>query len=69
MNTMVTYFAETGPTVHVAPANVLDIGGLTITNSILYGWICAVLIAVLLIWVARRVTVKPKGGIAQFVEL
>lgn len=57
-----------GPAIHVAPAPVFEIGGITITNSILYGWICAVLIITLLVLVARSVTVKPKGGVAQFVE-
>jgi len=57
-----------GPIVHVSPAHVLSIGGWQITNSVLYGWICAVAICALLIWVARQVTVKPKGGVVQFVE-
>lgn len=61
-------FAETGPTVHVAPAGVFNIGGFTITNSILYGWISSLVIIAFLIWVARRVTVKPQGGAIQFVE-
>jgi F-type H+-transporting ATPase subunit a len=60
--------ADSGPNVHVAPGGVINIGGLTITNSVLYGWICAVVICTVLIWVARRVTVKPKGGIIQFIE-
>lgn len=58
-----------GPAVHVAPGEVFNIGGLSITNSILYGWICAVFICVLLIWVARQITVKPKGGLIQFIEV
>jgi F-type H+-transporting ATPase subunit a len=61
--------AESGPTVHVAPAGVFEIGGWTITNSILYGWICALVIIGLFIWAARRVTVKPKGGFIQIVEV
>jgi F-type H+-transporting ATPase subunit a len=60
--------ADSGPNVHVAPGGVISIGGLSITNSVLYGWICAVVICTVLIWVARRVTVKPKGGIIQFIE-
>jgi F-type H+-transporting ATPase subunit a len=63
------FAAESGPTVHVAPAPVFEIGGYTITNSILYGWICAVVIIVFLVWVSRKVTVKPKGGIVQFIEV
>jgi F-type H+-transporting ATPase subunit a len=64
------YFgADAGPIVHVAPAEVLQIGTISITNSILYGWICAIIIIVLLTWVARRVAVKPRGGIVQFFEI
>ncbi len=67
--TNLTGFAsEPGPAVHVAPAGVLHIAGLTITNSILYGWVCTTVIILLLIWVARRVTVKPQGGVVQFIE-
>jgi F-type H+-transporting ATPase subunit a len=62
-------FADSGPVVHVAPLGVFRIGGFSITNSILYGWICAVFIIVLLAWVARRVTIKPKGGLVQFIEV
>lgn len=61
--------AASGPTVHVAPAEVFTIGGVTITNSILYGWICAVVIIFLMIWAGRKVTVKPKGGLIQLVEI
>lgn len=55
-------------TVHVAPANILHLGGLTVTNSILYGWICTLVIIITMIAVAHRVTVKPKGGFVQFIE-
>jgi F-type H+-transporting ATPase subunit a len=61
--------AASGPDVHIAPGGVFTIHGITITNSMFYGWICIVLICVLLIWVARKVTLKPKGGIVQFVEV
>lgn len=63
------FFADSGPAVHVAPGGVLHLGGFTITNSILYGWFASAFITALLIWVARRVTVKPKGGIIQFIEV
>ncbi len=66
---LVTRFADSGPTVFVAPKEVFTIGGFTITNSILYGWVCAVVIIALLTWVARRVTLKPKGGLIQFIEV
>jgi F-type H+-transporting ATPase subunit a len=66
---MISLFADSGPTVHVAPAGVFNLGGFTITNSILYGWVTALFIIVLMIWVARQVTVKPKGGLIQFIEV
>ncbi len=62
-------FAESGPTVHIAPAGVFQIGHYVITNSILYGWICSAVIIILFSWVARRITVKPKGGFIQLVEI
>lgn len=69
MNWLTYFAAEEGPAVHVAPGHVLEIGGVGISNSILYGWICAFIITVGLILVARRITVKPRGGLAQFVEV
>ncbi len=65
---LITKLADAGPSVHVAPAGVINLGGLVITNSILYGWICTAVFTALLILVARRLTVKPKGGIIQYIE-
>jgi len=65
---MVNIFADNGPAVHVAPAGVLHLGSFTVTNSMLYGWVCTLFIIALLTWTARKVTVKPKGGLVQFVE-
>jgi F-type H+-transporting ATPase subunit a len=65
---LLSRFMASGPVVHVAPAGVLHLAGLTITNSILYGWACAVFIIIVLVLTARRVTIKPKGGFIQFVE-
>lgn len=71
IGSLLTNFAasESGPAVHVAPAPVFELGGFTITNSILYGWICALAIIVLFTFLARRVTVKPRGGLVQLVEI
>jgi F-type H+-transporting ATPase subunit a len=59
---------EAGPAVHIAPGGVLHIGGLTITNSILYGWICSLILIIIMVSVARKVTVRPKRGFVQYVE-
>jgi len=67
---MISLFAigEAGPIVHVAPHTLFTIGGWPITNSVFYGWICTIFICSVLIWVARRVKIKPVGGIVQFFE-
>lgn len=62
-------FADSGPSVHIAPAPVFQLGGFSITNSILYGWACGVVLIILFAIVARRMTVWPKGGFVQIVEV
>lgn len=57
------HFAEDGPTVHVAPGTDFSLGGIHITNSILYGWIVSLVLIVSLIYLARKVSIKPNGGI------
>lgn len=56
------------PVIHITPNQVTTVNGFVITNSMLYGVICSVFILVLLIVTARRMTLRPKGGITQFVE-
>lgn len=63
------FLADSGPNVHIAPAEVFQIGHFSITNSILYGWACSILLIILFSWIARKVTVKPKGGFIQVVEV
>lgn len=60
--------AGPGPIVHVAPANDFVLGGWHITNSIFYGWIISVLLTIILLTVARRVSVHPKAGFGQYIE-
>ena len=66
--TSVFAIGEAGPIVHVAPHTLFTVGGWPVTNSVFYGWLCAVFICALMIWVARRVSVKPTGGPVQFFE-
>lgn len=62
-------FAESGPAVHVSPETLFYIGNWPVTNSVLYGWLAAIFIVVFLVTVARKVTVNPKAGVIQVVEL
>lgn len=59
---------ESGPAIHVAPAEVLHLGGLGITNSMIYGWIVSLVIIAIFVTIARRMTIRPKGGVTQLVE-
>jgi F-type H+-transporting ATPase subunit a len=68
MTGMIRYFAESGPIVHVAPANDFTLFGAHITNSMLYGWIVLLAVILLSVAVARRVSVRPRGGVTQYVE-
>lgn len=65
---LLSRFADSGPVVHVAPGTDFTIGGVAITNSMVLGWAVTLFIIIGLALVARRVTVKPKGGIVQYVE-
>ena len=70
LNSLTSIFAaESGPTVHIAPGGVLTIHGFTITNSMLYAWVCSILFLVIFIYIARRLTMRPKGGFTQIVEV
>lgn len=65
-------FAETeggGPAVHIVPGKLFEIAGFPVTNSILYGLITSVIIIVFLLLAARRMTLRPKRGTVQFVEI
>lgn len=60
---------ESGPAVHITPGTLFEVGGYTITNSMLYGWISSLAIILLLTWAARNIKLRPAKGIAQFVEI
>ncbi|HUB93362.1 MAG TPA: F0F1 ATP synthase subunit A [Verrucomicrobiae bacterium] len=63
-----SHFADSGPSINVAPGTDFTVGGIPITNSMFWGWIVCLLLAGGLALLARRVTVKPKGGLIQYVE-
>ena len=62
------HFADSGPVVEVAPGTDFTIAGVPITNAILLGWIICVFSIIWLIYLARHVSVRPKGGVIQYVE-
>ncbi len=70
LNSMFTRFAEeVGPPVHIAPGEVFEFSGYSITNSMIFAWITSVLMIVGLAYIARRMTLRPKGGFTQIIEI
>src|SRR5262245_1732006 len=70
INALVAHAAaeSSGPTVHIAPNELFTINGHAITNSMVFAWLCSALIIILLVTVARRMTLRPKGGVTQLIE-
>ena len=58
-----------GPVVYITSKDIFKIHGVEITNSIFYGWIVGILLIIVLITVARKMTIHPKKGIFQFIEI
>ena len=69
MQALFSHMADSGPTVYITPLTVFKFHGIDITNSMLYGWIASVVLIILLVSVARRMTIRPKGGFTQFIEV
>ncbi len=57
------------PVIHITPKTVFTFHGIEVTNSMFYGVLCSVLIIALLVTVARRMTVRPRRGFTQIVEV
>lgn len=60
---------ESGIHVSLKAEPVFQLGPLTVTNSIIYGIICAVIICSILIWSSRRIRVKSRKGFSQIIEV
>ncbi|MBA3758623.1 F0F1 ATP synthase subunit A [Candidatus Saccharibacteria bacterium] len=60
---------EVGPPVHIAPGELFEFMGFTVTNSMLFAWLGSTILIILLAYVARRMTLRPKRGITQIVEI
>lgn len=65
---LVSNFAESGPIVHIAPGTDFTIGGINVTNSMLYGWIILLIMVIALPMLARRLTLRPRKGFYQYLE-
>ncbi len=59
------FAAEDGPHIAIAPEYLFSIGGVDITNSILYGWISAVLLLGLFFYLRKSITIQGSKGVAR----
>ncbi len=60
---------ESGPAIHMTPGELFTLGGISVTNSMVWGAVSSLFIILLLVTVARRMTIRPKRGFTQFVEI
>ncbi len=62
-------FAASDIHVSLKAEEIFVLGPLTVTNSMLYGLVCAIAICALMVYAARKIKVKPGKGVAALVEM
>ncbi len=69
LNSLLKFANTDGPHIALSPEKITEVGGFTISNSIIYGSLCALLLAVLLIVARFKIHRKAARGFAQIVEI
>ena len=71
LDSLTSLFAAADKGIHVSlkAEKIFEIGGVNVTNSMLYGFIVAMFMAVLLVFVARKSSVKAKKGVVAIIEM
>ncbi len=69
MNWLAQFASEDGPHISLRAEEITEVSGFVITNSIIYGFIVAMFMLVLGIYISRRQTVRPQGGLVQITEM
>lgn len=67
--TLSSLFGATDIHVSLRAEKIFSLGPVTVTNSMIYGFICAAIIGAIMVWAAKRIAVMPKKGPAQIIEL
>jgi F-type H+-transporting ATPase subunit a len=62
------FAASDGPHIAVAPEHLFEVGGVTITNSMVYGWLSATIIIVTLLILKNKVRIDGASGIAKMLD-
>ncbi|MCA9329117.1 F0F1 ATP synthase subunit A [Candidatus Saccharibacteria bacterium] len=58
-----------GPHIALSPEAITNVNGFTITNSTVYGAVCAILLIVLMVVARHKVKIKTTKGYTQIVEI
>lgn len=69
MNFLAKFAAEEGPHISLKAEKIFEIGGIEITNSILYGFFVVIVTLILGNMAAKKAGITPKRGLIQFFEL
>lgn len=69
MNFLTQFAAEEGPHISLKAETVFEIGGISITNAMLYGWLISAAIVAFIVWMAKKSTVKSTKGPLQLFEI
>lgn len=69
LSALLRFASEDGPHIALAPEGIFKLGGFTITNSTLYGAVCALLLIGIALFSSKKVRVRSAKGITQFVEI
>ncbi len=62
------FAADDGPHIAIAPEGLFHIGSFSITNSMVYGWACAIFLIVILIAARKRIKIGGTRGPAALLE-
>lgn len=69
LSSLLSFASTDGPHIALAPEAVYKVGGFTITNSTIYGIICSLLLASLMLFASRKIRVKAVRGVSQLIEI
>ncbi|HEX5797831.1 MAG TPA: FoF1 ATP synthase subunit a [Candidatus Saccharimonadales bacterium] len=68
ISNLISYFAAEELHITIAPEKLFQIGNISITNSMVYGWFCSLLIIGLLFIASRKMSVGGSRGPVQLID-
>ncbi|HMS50229.1 MAG TPA: F0F1 ATP synthase subunit A [Candidatus Saccharibacteria bacterium] len=69
LNVLSNFANSDGPHIALSPEKITSVAGFTISNSFIYGALCALLLSILLVSVRLKMHLKAARGIGQIVEI